>query len=439
MVKISPMQGITYNTQKVTMDEVTAPPYDVISGSEKEELYNISPYNIVRLILGKTTPQDIDENNKYTRAAQYFNNWLKDNILTKAAKPCIYYYIQNYYISNKNLISRKGFIARNYIEEFSKGNVLPHEYTMGGPKEDRLKLMKTCNANFSQIFMAYSDPEHSIDKLINLPEKPFIDVTDNQGVQNLVYIIDDEETINKITEIMKDKTLLIADGHHRYETSIAYRDYMRSLNPDYDENDPFNWIMCYFTNIDDEGLKVYPTHRIITKPVNTDELLNNLKKYFDVTEFFFEDKDKIQTRQKFLEELEKASKSTVALGMYQKNLKKYFLFKLKETDAVDKILTEKNVPEVLRKLDLTILHKVIISDFIGISEEDQMSQKGVKYIKKEEEAFEAVDSNSAELVFLVASPKIQDIKEVSKQGYRMPQKTTYFYPKLLSGLVINPL
>jgi len=439
MVKISPMQGITYNTQKVAMDKVTAPPYDVISEAEQEELYNLSPYNIVRLILGKLTSQDTDENNRYTKAAEYFNNWVKEDILTKSKKPCIYYYVQNYYISNRNLISRKGFIARSFIEEFSKGNILPHEYTMGGPKEDRLKLMKACKANFSQIFMAYSDPEHSIDKVINLPEKPFIDVTDKQGIQNLVYIIDDEETINKIVEIMKDKTLLIADGHHRYETSIAYRDYMRSLNPDYNENDPFNWIMCYFTNIDDEGLKVYPTHRIITRSVNTDKLLNNIKSCFDVIEFSFEDDNKLQTRQKFLEELEKASKSTVALGMYQKNLKKYYLFKLKEIATVDKILAEKNVPEVLRKLDLTILHKVIISDFLGISEEDQMSQNGIKYIKKEEEAFEAVDSNSAELVFLVASPKIQDIKEVSKQGYRMPQKTTYFYPKLLSGLVINPL
>jgi uncharacterized protein (DUF1015 family) len=439
MVKISPMQGITYNTQKVAIDNVIAPPYDVISESEQENLYNISPYNIVRLILGKTISQDTDENNRYTRASECFNNWLTDDILVKAEKPCIYYYIQNYYITSKNYISRKGFIARSFIEEFSEGNILPHEYTMGGPKEDRLKLMKTCKANFSQIFMAYSDPENSIDKLVNLSEKPFIDVTDKQGIQNIVYIIDDEAIISKIVNIMKDKTLLIADGHHRYETSIAYRNYRHSLKPDYDENDPFNWIMCYFTNIDDEGLKVYPTHRIITKPVNTDNLMKDIKKYFDVTEFSFEDENKTQTRQKFLEELEKASKSTVALGMYQKNLKKYFLFKLREVNAIDKILAEKDVPEVLRKLDLTILHKVIIHDFLGISEEDQMSQNGVKYIKKEEEAFEAVDSNSAELVFLVASPKIQDIKEVSKQGYRMPQKTTYFYPKLLSGLVINPL
>jgi len=439
MVKISPMQGIMYNTEKVNMDNVTAPPYDVISSFEQEELYNNSPYNVVRLILGKITPQDNDQNNKYTRAAKDFNNWQKENVLIKSDKPCIYYYIQNYSLNGKDIISRKGFIAKNYIEEFSEGHVLPHEYTMGGPKADRLKLMKECRANFSQIFMAYSDPEHKIDNLINLSEKPVIDVTDKAGVQNLVYIIDDEDVIAKIVEIMKDKTLLIADGHHRYETSIAYRDYMRSLNPDYNETDPFNWIMCYFTNIDDSGLKVYPTHRIITKSVNPDELMADIKKYFDIIEYNFEESSKIQTRQKFLGELEESSKSGLVLGMYRKNLKKYYLFKLTGMDAVNKILEAKDVPEVLRKLDLTVLHKIIISDFLGISEEDQMSQNGIKYIKKEEEAFDAVDSNSAELVFLVASPKIQDIKEVSRQGYRMPQKTTYFYPKLLSGLVINPL
>lgn len=439
MVKISPMQGITYNTQKVEINDVIAPPYDVISKSEQEKLYNISPYNIVRLILGKTTDQDNDENNRYTRAADFFNNWINDDILKKAEKPCIYYYVQNYYTSNNKYVSRRGFIAKTFIEEFSKGNILPHEYTMGGPKEDRLKLMKACKTNFSQIFMAYSDPECLIDKLVDLSGKPFIDVTDAQNVQNIVYIIDDEAVINKITEIMNDKTLLIADGHHRYETSIAYRDYMRSLNPNYSENDPFNWVMCYFTNIDDEGLKVYPTHRIITKTVDTDLLLADMKNYFEVTEYDFNDINKIQTRQKFLDELEKVSESALALGMYRKNVKKYYLFKLTAKEAVNKILEEKGVPDVLKSLDLTVLHKVIISDFIKISDEDQMSQNGIKYIKKEEEAFEAVDSNTAELVFLVAYPKINDIKEVSRQGYRMPQKTTYFYPKLLSGLVINPL
>jgi uncharacterized protein (DUF1015 family) len=197
--------------------------------------------------------------------------------------------------------------------------------------------------------------------------------------------------------------------------------------------------MSYYTNLDDEGLKVYPTHRIVTTDVDSDKLLNELTNYFDLAVYPFEKDKKIQVRDKFLQELENLSEKNIVFGMYLKNVNKYFLFELKDKETVDKILAEKDVPDVLRKLNLTVLHKIVLGDMIGISEEDQMKQNGVKYIKKEEEAFEAVESNSAELVFLMSSPKIKDIKEVSSAGYRMPQKSTYFYPKLVSGLVINPL
>ncbi|MDD3014261.1 MAG: DUF1015 domain-containing protein [Candidatus Gastranaerophilales bacterium] len=431
MVKISPIRGITYNLGNVDISDVIAPPYDVISNIEQEELYNISPYNIVRLILGKTSPLDNETDNRYSRAKEFFNDWLDKDVLVYSDKPCIYYYIQNYTTTKGNKVSRKGFIANNFLEEFSNGKVLPHEYTMGGPKEDRLKLMKECQANFSQIFMVYSDPEKEIDKIIKLPDTPFIDVTDKQGVQNIVYIIDHEDVIAKIQELMEDKAVLIADGHHRYETALAYRDYMRSAKPDYKEEDKFNYVMSYYTNLDDEGLIVYPTHRIITRPVDTKVLINKLEEYFKITEY--------PSRDKFLEELETLSQNNIVFGIYFKNLKNYFLVELKDKESVDKILDKKNIPDVLKKLDLTVLHKIVTSEFLGFSEEDQMKQNGIKYIKKEEEAFEAVESNSAELVFLMASPKIKDIKDISQAGYRMPQKSTYFYPKLLSGLVINPL
>ena len=439
MAKILPLEGITYNLTKININDVVAPPYDVIPDEERDELYNKSQHNIVRLILGKTSSVDKDDNNRYTRAARYFKDWMKNDILIKAEKPCIYYYIQEYTGPRGKKISRKGFIAKNQVEEYSQNGVLPHEFTMGGPKEDRLKLMKACNVNFSQIFMLYSDPEQEIDKIFTLPETPFIDVTDKQGVRNIVYIIDNQDIISKVTELMRDKTLLIADGHHRYETAIAYRDYMRSRNSDLNENDPFSYVMCYYTNLDDENLQVFPTHRIITKSADSEKLLGKLKEFFDITVYPFEKSNKTKVRNQFTIELENISQNNIVFGMYLKNVDKYFMFKLREKAAVNKLLEEKGVPEVLRKLDLTVLHKIVITDFLGISEEDQTKQNGVKYVKKELEAIEAVDANSAELVFLMAPPKIQDIKDVSGAGYRMPQKSTYFYPKLLSGLVINPL
>ena len=439
MVKISPISGITYNLDKLNINNVIAPPYDVISEKEQEELYAFSPYNIVKLILGKISPFDNESDNRYTRASALFREWLNAGMLVRSNKPCIYYLIQNYTTEKGDFISRKGFIANNYIEEFSTNQVLPHEYTMGGPKEDRLKLMKECGANFSQIFMVYSDPCQEIDKAFVLPDRPAIDVEDKHGVRNILYIIDDEIIIKKVCSIMQDKTLLIADGHHRYETSIVYRDYMRSLNPDYDKDAEFNYVMCYYTNLDDENLKVYPTHRIITAPVNFDKLINKLTNYFDMAEYSFSECDKDSKRELFIQELENSSKDNIVFGAYFKNINQYYLFKLRNTKPVNEILERKGVPDVLKKLDLIVLHKIVITDFLNISDEDQMKQNGVKYIKKEEEAFEAVENNSAELVFIMASPKIKDIKNVSQEGYRMPQKSTYFYPKLLSGLVINPL
>lgn len=439
MVKISPLRGITYNFEKVDAKSVMAPPYDVISRDEQEALYNSSPYNIVRLILGKIYSDDTEQNNRYTRAAKDFNEWLEKGILTKSDKPCVYYYIQNYISPKGEKISRKGFIARNYIEEFAQGNILPHEYTMGGPKEDRFKLMQSCKTNFSQVFMVYSDPEKLVEKAVSLEGKPFIDVVDENDIQNIVYVIDNPETLDKITKALEGKNLLIADGHHRYETALAYRNYMREQNPDFNEDDNFNWVMCYYTNLDDDNLRVFPTHRIITKSVDAGELIAKMQQYFETAEYKFEKSNKNEVREKFIQDLEDVNKNEIALGLYVKGADSYKLFKIMEKAAVNSLLDEKQVPDVMKNLDLTVLHKLVITDFLGISEEDQLKQNGIKYIKKEEEAFKAVETDSAELVFLLATPKIRDIKEVSENGYRMPQKSTYFYPKLLSGLVINPL
>lgn len=439
MVKVAPMEGIIYNIDKVNISKVIAPPYDVISTSEQDKLYNLSPYNIVKLILGKKYEADNDNENRYTRAAKDYQDWKKEDVLKSTDKPVLFYYIQEYTSPKGEFVSRKGFIGKNYLEEFESGNVLPHEYTMGAPKADRLQLMKACKTNFSQIFMVYSDPGQAVDKAFTLPETPFIDVKDDQGVRNIVYVIDDEQAIKKVQELMQDKTLLIADGHHRYETALAYRDYMREQNPNFKEDDAFNWVMCYYTNLDDENLKVYPTHRIITREVDKQNLITKIAECFDVVEINFDEAKREQKKEEFVNELENAAKDNIAFGACFKGENKYYLFKLRDKAKVDKILEDKDVPPVLRKLDLSLLHKIVVSDIIGFSDEDQMKQNGIKYIKKEEEAFEAVENNRAEVIFIMATPKIKDIKDVSQEGYRMPQKSTYFYPKLLSGLAINPL
>ncbi len=446
MVEVKPLNPIVYNQEKVDMNDVIAPPYDVILDDYREELYKRSPYNIVKLILAKGSKDLTDPNNRYDEAKKNFLQWLDEKILIKLEKPCILYVLQKYTTQDGRSITRKGFIARNRIEDFSTKKILPHEFTMGGPKEDRLNLTKKCEANFSQIFMVYSDSKKQIENAIDFTQKPFIDVTDDNGVQNIVYKIEDEKTLSLIEKVMADKTLLIADGHHRYETAMNYRnlchaEFISASNQiaqtgkNVDAN--YNYVMSYFTNLDDENLLVFPTHRIITKKTEFKTLLEKVKKYFDVQEFEFNEGNKKEVKSKFLQKIEEANQKQISMGLYIKDTNKFYLLKLREN--VSGILDEFKIPEVLRKLDLTILHKVLLTKELGFSEEEQMAQDGIKYIKQESEAFDLIDSGKAEASFVMAYPKIKDIKEISEAGYRMPQKSTYFYPKLLSGIVINPL
>ena len=432
MVDVKPLNAIVYNQDKVVMNDVIAPPYDVILDDYREELYKRSEYNIVKLILAKGSKDLSDPSNRYDEAKMNFDKWLNDEILIKLEKPCILYIVQKYTTEQGRKIERKGFIARNKIEDFSTKKILPHEFTMGGPKEDRLNLTKKCEANFSQIFMVYSDPQKQIENAIDFTQKPFVDVKDDAGVQNLVYKIDDEKIILLIEKVMQDKTLLIADGHHRYETAMNYR----NLQPQNDYAD-YNYVMSYFTNLDDENLLVFPTHRIITKWIEPYVLLENVKKYFNLVDFQFDGKTKKEVKAKFLQAIEDENEKHITMGLYMKNVNKFYLLTLRED--VSSILDEFAIPDVLKKLDLTVLHKVLLTKEFGFTQEQQMAQDGIKYIKQESEAFDLVDLGKAEASFIMAYPKIKDIKNISEAGFRMPQKSTYFYPKLLSGIVINPL
>ena len=382
-MEIQPIEAITYNQDKVKMNEVIAPPYDVIDDKYREELYKRNEYNIIRLILTKGE-------NKYEDAKKYFQDWLKKEVLIETKKPSIFYIIQKYTNEKGKKIERKGFIARNKIEDFSKKTILPHEYTMGGPKQDRLNLVSTTKAFFSQIFMVYNDNTQRIEQKVKekyLSKEPFIDVVDDLGVENIVYIIDDTEDIKLIQEVLKDKTLLIADGHHRYETSMNYA----KMHP---ENEYAQYVMSYFTNADDENLIIYPTHRVIEKEIEPDELLKKVSKYYDVVE--------LQDKDEFLDKIEEENKKQITTGLILKGKKTYYVLKLKEgvKETVD-------APKALQNLDLTILHEIILKKELGYSQEELMAQDGIKYIKQENTAFNA-PNKGASAVFIMAYPKMKE-------------------------------
>ncbi len=413
-MEVLPLNAIIYNQEKVDLKDVIAPPYDVIDEKYQDELYKRSEFNIVRLILTKGE-------NRYTDAKKYFEDWKEKEVLIKTKKPSIFYIIQKYKNEKGKLIERKGFIARNKIEDFETKKVLPHEYTMGGPKQDRLNLVSETGAFFSQIFMVYDDKTKAIEKMVEkyLSQKPFMDVVDDLGVENIVYLIDEPDDIKVIEETLKDKTLLIADGHHRYETSINYS----KLHP---ENEYAKYVMSYFTNAQDENLVIYPTHRIIQKEVNPKDLLAKTSKYYDV--------EVLSDKEKFLEKIEEENKKQITTGLILKNDKNYYVLKLKPN--VNKSI---EAPEVLQNLDLVVLHELILKKELNYTDNELMAQNGIKYEKQEPVAFNSVKDGSASACFIMAYPKMKDIIDISSKGYRMPQKSTYFYPKLLSGIVINPL
>jgi uncharacterized protein (DUF1015 family) len=269
MVKINAFNGITYNKEKFdSLKDMVAPPYDVISPAYQEDLYNKNPYNVIRLILGKVYDTDNDQNNRYTRTSADYSKWLNENVLVKSDKPKIYYYVQKYQDTKGKNVVRKGFIALCYLEEFSSGKVLPHEETMGGPKKDRLGVMKATKANFSQIFSIYSDPEKQIENLLDsyCKSEPFADVIDDYAVRHIFYEVSDKDIIEKVKAVMADKSVLIADGHHRYETALQYKKF-RSDEDKSKSNDEeaYNYMMMYFANLEEEGLRVYSFKRTYVK------------------------------------------------------------------------------------------------------------------------------------------------------------------------------
>lgn len=413
-MEIQPIEAIVYNQSKVDMKDVIAPPYDVIDEKYQNDLYSRSEFNIVKLILTKGE-------NRYEDAKKYFEDWKNKEILIKTNKPAIFYIIQQYKNEKGKLIERKGFIARNKIEDFSTKKILPHEYTMGGPKEDRFNLVSACKAFFSQIFMVYEDSEQIIENKI-LPKyintTPYMDVVDDLDVRNIVYLIDDSEDIELIQKTLSNKTLLIADGHHRYETSMNY-------SKAHSDNQKAKYVMSYFTNGKDENLVIYPTHRVIEKNIDGNKILEAVKKYYDIDEY--------TSKEEFLDKIEEENKKQITTGLILKDSDKFYVLKLKD-GANETIETEAE----LKKLDLTVLHELILKKELNFSQDELMAQNGIKYEKRESVAFEAV-KNSACAAFIMAYPKMDDILNISASGLRMPQKSTYFYPKLLSGLVINPL
>lgn len=444
MAKIAPFRGILYNPKKAgDLNRVMAPPYDVISPAYQDELYKRHPHNIIRLILGKTSPCDAAGNDRYSRAATDFKKWRDEDVLVRDEKPALYYYVQVYKLKDGQRKARKGFIALAKLEEFGKGGIHPHEKTLAGPKADRLKLMEACNANFSCIFSLYSEPKKTINKLLEdccLKGSPIVDVADDDGVESKVWRIAEQEIIKKVVKMMSDKPLFIADGHHRYETALNYRNMMKDKTNGYTGKEAFNYVMMYFSNMDDEGMTIMPTHRVIHSipKFNPKAFLVNCSNFFDIEEVKWDGNIEPRIRKEFYKRMEESGTRLPSFGLYINGLDSYFVLTLKEKDTMDKVFGS-SIPDVFKSLDVTVLHALILNNILGISGAAQENQTNLVYVKGLDDAIEEAKKDDRQMAFLLNPTKIEQVKAVATAGQVMPQKSTYFYPKLLSGLVINPI
>lgn len=434
MAKIIPFQGLRYNTQKINnLSKVTTPPYDVISPKEQDNFYAMHSNNIIRLELNKEQETDTDTNNKYTRAKDFLNQWIDEQILVFEDKPALYLYEQVFTLKNGETKSFKGFMTLVQLEEFSKKVVLPHEETLSKAKADRFNLMSTTNANFSQIYCLYMDPQKTITNAINeiSQNKPDISFTAFDGILQNLWIVTDEAAIHTIQDGFADKQLFIADGHHRYETALNYRNKMREEHPECDESALFNYVMMMLVEMDDPGLVVFPTHRMLKdlEYFNEEEALEKLSTQFDI--------EKTVSTGNIADEMEQKLASLTeqkAFGFYTgKNY--YYTLVLKDLDAMKQAVQGKS--EAYMGLDVSILHTLILHKVFGIDMENMANQKNLVYTKQALEAVESVKDGAFQCSFLLNATKVHEIKDVSLANEKMPQKSTYFYPKIITGLVMN--
>jgi uncharacterized protein (DUF1015 family) len=433
-----PFRGIRYNLEPIEdLSKVLTPPYDVISTEDRDRYYELHPHNIIRLILGKDLPDDTEGENRYTRAGRFLNNWLHEGILKRETHPSIYVYDQEFELEGRRLV-RRGFISRVKLEEFGKGHIFPHEQTMPGPKKDRLKLMGTCKANLSPIFALY--PGNDVDDVLadaigpaSVPcstggaTSPLL-AFDEAGIKNCFWVINDPAVISKVQELMKDKPLFIADGHHRYESALAYRNEMKGIDA---QESAVDYIMMLCVSMSNPGLKILPVHRVIKNiPAGF-----SLERFMDTIKdtFVVENLGKDCNARLLIKKLhERADKH--AIGMYEGKGRDFYLLLLHDETRLNKITWRQ--PE-WKDLDVCILHDLILGKYLGIKTDENTKHNDIEYVKNEVEAVKLVDEGKYPLAFFHNPTPIEQVSKIASLRQTMPPKATYFYPKPLTGLVIN--
>jgi uncharacterized protein (DUF1015 family) len=440
MANIYPFRAWHYNPSAVRLDDVVTQPYDKISPAMQQAYYQRSPFNLVRITLGLPELFDAERGESvYTRAARDFSAWRKQGVLIQEKDPCLFAYSQRFKVPGTEIVKeRRGFIALGKVHDYADKVVFRHEQTLSKPKSDRLNLLKATHAHFGQIFMLYSDPAGSVDKILYDGNGPAdSEITDEYGVLHRLWKISDPAIIRMVTTAMADKKLIIADGHHRYETALNYsKEHAPAAQPKAESNVnqlpqpayPEAAVMMTFVNMDSEGLVVLPTHRVVHSLPNFDPaaFVHAAEKFFTVKALHAADASSY---------LEILGKQTGTAFVAVTRAGAFLLCSKPEAMAV----ALANLPGRQRQLDLSQLHSVVLDRLLGLDAEKVREQTNLRYLRDAAEAVDQVHRGEADVTFLTNPVSMEQLKEVAFAGDVMPQKSTDFYPKLLSGLTIYAL
>jgi uncharacterized protein (DUF1015 family) len=435
MADIIPFRALRYDLQRVSAAQVVTQPYDKITPAMQERYYAASPYNLVRIILGRREPSDGPGNNVYTRAADYARQWRSEGILRQDSSLSIYAYSQTFTALSGTNFERRGFIARGRVEDYSAKVVFRHEQTLSKPKADRLDLLRATRAHYEQLFLLYED-SGEIDSLLATPQTPTIDVADEYGVAHRVWQISDAGTISAVQDKMRHKKLVIADGHHRYETALNFRDECRNefraaagsgSNP----QAPYEFVMMTLVNMNDPGLLVLPTHRVVhsLESFSADEFHNASRTFFKVEEI---DPALDAARATALLR-ERGHAGTALLAVTASRA--FILHSPKAAGA--QFLVGLSARQ--QSLDVVQLHKCLLEGVLKLSEESIRNQQNLSYLRDAADALAQVRKGAANIAFLMNPCPVPQVRDVALAGEVMPQKSTDFYPKLLSGLTAYAL
>ncbi len=443
MAQVFPFRAYRYNPAQAAFDRVLTQPYDKISPAMQEKYYAADPHNLIAVEKGRIYPGDTPQNNVYTRAAAALQDWISENVVVRDPAPSFYAYTQEYSVPGTDeRRTRRGFIGAGKLEEYSAEVVFRHEHTLSGPKADRLELLRHTRTHTGQLFLLYSDPQRRVDEILSKAEAaapPATEMRDEYGVIHRLWIIADGERVAAIQKAMEDQKLVIADGHHRYETALNYRNECRARTGSSDVHAAYERAMMTFVNTRSEGLTILPTHRVVANvhDFSWTDVRRYLEPWFAAETFAFGNEGaQPDARGKFLARLTN-TRGERAIGVYPAaapEKRAYYVLTLRPGVDLTRLL--QNISPLQRELDVVLLHEGILEPALGITPQALAAEANLTYEREAAAALDAVDSGRAQISFLLNACDVEQVMKIATAGEVMPQKSTDFFPKLMSGITM---